>query len=306
MAQSALEVSNSALIKLGEKTVTAVDGTDTTKAALLCYAKVDICKRAVLRMHAWNFAVKRKVLFPPTRYGIDDVTFVSSGLIMVTLDANVQPYSVGDYVNISGVSGATGVNGTWEIYSVSSGMAEIITEDGDVLVTEDGEPIITEGSEIVTITLIIPAVTTAGELGTYAASAYDFARLAPAFCWTYLFTLPSDCLRVLRINDCAQSDQWRAEGRYVLSDSDTLELEYIYDVTDYTVVDSLFYECLAVYLAIDLCNPLSQESGIKDRLKDDLREILSRARFVDATEDSLRRTRAVDWTGSRLRTWGGR
>lgn len=62
MASSVTEIANSALIKLGGKVITSLD--DPDKEAKLCKVRYAPCRRAVLRMHPWNCAMKRISLAP--------------------------------------------------------------------------------------------------------------------------------------------------------------------------------------------------------------------------------------------------
>jgi len=52
-----LKICNSALIKIGVNRITAL--TETNKAAILCNEQYDKMRRACLREHPWNFAIRR-------------------------------------------------------------------------------------------------------------------------------------------------------------------------------------------------------------------------------------------------------
>lgn len=277
MAQSDLNVSNLALRLLGNRAVlTALS--DTTTEGLACNANVDDCKKALLRMHPWNFAVKRVKLLPFSDIDVSNVTFVSSQLIEVTHSS--LTLSAGQYATLTGVLGATGANGTWEVVS---------------------QPTPTTVTRLTAI-----GITTSAELGTYTASSTDYIRRSPAFGYSYLYSLPTDCLRVLDINETAHSSEWRIEGAFILADSDSLEVRYIYNVTDYTTMDVMFYQALAHYLAYNLCDHISASDQKKNELHAYLyggqgkRGILPQARFADATEDSQQIFEANDWIDSRV------
>lgn len=106
---------------------------------------------------------------------------------------------------------------------------------------------------------------------------------APAFDYTYQFTLPSDCLKILLPHDYACD--WVVEGRKILSnDSAVLNLRYIADITDATQWDPTFYDVLAISLAIDICEPLTNSSAKKNTLEMDYKEVLAEARRNNAFE----------------------
>jgi hypothetical protein len=62
MAESKVEIANSALIKLGAQTIMSFD--DMTKEARLIKTRYTPCLKACLRNHIWNFAIKRVTLSP--------------------------------------------------------------------------------------------------------------------------------------------------------------------------------------------------------------------------------------------------
>ena len=274
MAQSALDCGNAALRKLGSYTVTAVDGSDTSKAGLALYAHLDPCKKALLRRSPWNFAIKRKIITPPASFAISNVTWVSSQVVEVT-HASVT-YALGSYVTITGVSGATLANGTFEVSTATVGG--------------------------VTTRITVPLATTSALLGTYVASTGDEIRQSPAYDYSYLYTLPSDCLKFISCNDEYTSDRWLREGGYILSNEDTsLKLKYVYDVTDYTLMDVEFYECLSTFVAWTIIDHLSRSDQKKRALYQELNGgdgmvgMLPKARFDDAIEDSMPSVESNDW-----------
>jgi hypothetical protein len=276
MAQSDLTVSNTALALIGAKKITALNDT-TTKEAIACNDHVDQCKKELLRMHPWNFAVKRKKLIAFPDYAVSNVTFVSANLLEVT-HASVT-YLAGQYVTLTGIEGAVEANGTWEIASVVSPTVTRIT------------------------TLEIDE---AGDLSTYTASDTDYIRRSPAFDYSHLAALPSDCLRLLEVDGDASPEEYLVEGGFLLSNNESSEIKYVYDVTDYATMDALFFKALAHYLAYTLCDHITASDGKKNELHAYLyggqgkRGILPQARFVDATEDSIRVMGADEWVQSRV------
>lgn len=106
----------------------------------------------------------------------------------------------------------------------------------------------------------------------------------PAFDYTYQFTLPSDCLRVLRPN--TQNLDWVIEGRKILTnDSNTLNLRYIADIVDNTQFDATFYNVLAASLALDLVEKLTQSNVKKQILAKEYEEAIKDAKQTNALEN---------------------
>lgn len=261
MAQSQLEVANAALYKIGQSKISSLGASDEN--AIACNDRLEICKRAVLRMHPWNFAIKRASI-EPTFFAISNVVDNGSGLCRVTSDAHGLS-GTGNHVTVEGVTGCTG-NGTWEVTVINATTLDLVDSTFS---------------------------------GTYTASATDQLTVAPNFDYAYRVALPSDCLRVLRVNDLDHTYDWRVEGRYLVVHDYPVEVKYIYDVTDYTTMDIAFYEALSTYLAHDLCYKISQSSTLKQQLWQDWLRLAAQARFIDATEDAPEKLEARDWVDSR-------
>lgn len=106
---------------------------------------------------------------------------------------------------------------------------------------------------------------------------------APAFDYTYQFSLPSDCLRVLRPSD--YNLDWVIEGRKILTnDSNTLNLRYLADITDCNQWDPSFYNVIAAALAIDICERLTQSNVKKGVLMQEYKEATYMAKLADSIE----------------------
>ena len=120
----------------------------------------------------------------------------------------------------------------------------------------------------------------------------------PTHEYTYQYTLPSDCLRVLKVgghHDGSSSDldngqKFKVEGRKLLTDETTIYLVYIAKITDVNEYDTLLQETIAARLAAELCYAVTSSTSLANQLKDSYNEKLREARFTDATEgtaDSL-------------------
>lgn len=122
---------------------------------------------------------------------------------------------------------------------------------------------------------------------------------APAFDFTYQFTLPSDCLRVLR--PATAYLDWQIEGRKILTnDGDTLYLRYIRDVEDVTQWDASFYNVVSAALALDICEPLTQSNTKIQLLQSAYNDAIKAAKRVDAFESGPEDSADDEWVLARL------
>ena len=104
----------------------------------------------------------------------------------------------------------------------------------------------------------------------------------PAWGFTKQFTLPADCLRLLRIFDY-ESD-YLVEGRKILSNGSTMKILYISRITDPNEYDELLREVLSAALAADIAYAVTSSNPVATQMYSLYQEKLKDARFVDSTE----------------------
>lgn len=124
----------------------------------------------------------------------------------------------------------------------------------------------------------------------FAVARARLARLAeaPPFGFAWQYQLPSDCLRVLLLNDGIPA--YEVEGRRILTDEESAELVYLRQVTDPNEYDALFREALAYRVAADLAYPLANSTTLAGAMMQLYREALALARAVDGQESGARHT----------------
>lgn len=112
----------------------------------------------------------------------------------------------------------------------------------------------------------------------------------PAFEYEYKFTLPTDCLKVLRTSVEAENieDDYRIEGRYLLSNSDTCLIEYVAQITDTNQFDAMFVDMLAWAIAAECAMPLINDARVAQNAAGMFQTMQRDARSVDAQEGTPR------------------
>ena len=127
----------------------------------------------------------------------------------------------------------------------------------------------------------------------------------PVVEYTYGYTLPTDCLRVMKIHngstDSIASDlDYKVEGRKIVTDITTIYLVYIALITDPNEYDSYLREAVSHQLAADICYAITNNSTLANNYMSRADERLREARFIDATENSLDTIEANEFTDARL------
>lgn len=139
-----------------------------------------------------------------------------------------------------------------------------------------------------------------------------FLYVCPAFDWLFQIPVPSDCLRVFRVNyntsDTTYAlmyEDYRLEQGMVLINDSSINLRYVFDQQNVAVMDSLLIECIALYLAYDLCYKLVQSNDLKSEIKKEFAQLQNDARFVDATEQPAESIDAQAWITARTGLFDG-
>ena len=128
---------------------------------------------------------------------------------------------------------------------------------------------------------------------------------APVIEYANQYTLPADCLRVLKIHtgatdSIASNIDYAVEGRKIKTDEGTVFLVYIALITDPNEYDSYLQEALAALLAADLAYAITNNATLAKNYAATADERLREARFIDATENSLGVVESNEFTDARL------
>jgi len=105
---------------------------------------------------------------------------------------------------------------------------------------------------------------------------------APAWGFKFAYTLPADCLRLLKILD--YDSNYKVEGRKVLSNTETMKILYVARVIDPNEYDELLRETLSASLSADIAFAVTSNNTTSQNMYQLYQEKLKDARFVDSTE----------------------
>ena len=125
----------------------------------------------------------------------------------------------------------------------------------------------------------------------------------PLFGYAHQYGKPTDCLRVLSINEedpefdlGIDTDLWTIEGDAILTDAaPPIKVRYVARIIDPTRFDASFVDAFALFLAMHFA-PLARESGPEEArtLREEFEHVIARARNTNAIEGRPRR---------RVHTW---
>ena len=105
---------------------------------------------------------------------------------------------------------------------------------------------------------------------------------APAWGFSFAYTLPADCLRLLRILD--YDSNYKVEGRKILSNTSSMKILYIGRITDPNEYDESLRETLSAALGADIAFAVTSNNQTASNMYNLFQDKLKDARFIDSTE----------------------
>jgi hypothetical protein len=110
---------------------------------------------------------------------------------------------------------------------------------------------------------------------------------APEFEFDYQYTLPSNMVRTLKLYD--SGTYFREEGSKLLTDSDSVYLVYVKNVTDVVLFPAMFTKVLAYDMAIAAEYKVTNQQNLQSSLLGQRQQALIKAKMVDAQRDNQRK-----------------
>lgn len=280
---SEVDIAKLALSHLGDRyDLTAL--TDSTPEAEQINLVFDSVRDNLLREHPWKFAVRN---IHPTALDDDSVVTISGATqanpVVVTTTSS-HGLSDGDTVFISGVVGMTELNGLG--YTVAN-------KTGTTFELQDTTPTDVDGTSY----------------GAYTSGGTVYEGKVPGN-WSYMFTYPSDCLKVLDVVNPMGEDYDplffdvglnSAFTKVLMCNEEEPEFRYIYRVTDPTLFGASFSEALAVKIAARVCVALTGDSRFMSSLVSLSGMMVEEAKSQDGNEGvgpSI--SKGPDWLQARL------
>lgn len=102
----------------------------------------------------------------------------------------------------------------------------------------------------------------------------------PSFGYQNAFPLPKDFLRVYDTGEF----EYEIEGRHILANTSLINLVYVADEQNEDMWDSLFSECMALYLVNKLAKPITGSNAEGDSAWQKLQNMLKQARAINGQE----------------------
>lgn len=251
-----LEIVNSALTKLGAGLIDSAQyNGDQTKEGKLCKERLPHLRKALIRSHPWNFAVKR------------------SKFVSIETTANFN--TVNNTVPITALSAALPI-GFQILWNGGGNQGTVMT-----LTAASAAGATSLTGSLVNYSLL------EGETATFWLSGSSRlpveASTVPQHEFDHSIPLPADYLRLMDVYDL--DGDYRVESGNIFCNDPDPDILYIFDVSSYDEMEPLFVEALSWALAHEVSYAITQSQGVWEITQAGLRKSLSFAKTADAQED---------------------
>ncbi len=240
----------------------------TTKATKSIYNAWPDIRDEVLRAHPWNCVTKRSRLSR-----LESALNISAATVAnpVVLTTATHTYVNGETILVEGIVGMTELNDRYFTVTIPTDSTTTMQLDGENGTTH----------------------TAWSSAGTTKRADTPFV---PDSVFAARYTLPSDNLRILGIEDAATNELWVIEGDEMLCNIvKTVKVRYIKRITDVTKYDLALVSALAERLASEVAEELTQSNTKRQLHMAQYQQKLSDAKGTDAQESSSMPLAEDEW-----------
>ena len=237
------EICNLALSLLSANTATDID-TDSTPQAEAVRRWFAPARDECLASHPWNFATKRARL-TLTWTALSGVALADNGSGEIRVTATSHGLTTGQRIHMQDVEGVTAANGTWYVTRIDADTYDL---DASVFA------------------------------GTHTSGTGEWI-VAPLHGWDYKHTLPTDNLRVVRVNGYEGNEEdsapYAIEESVLLSDDTIIDLQYVYQHTTVANWTQDFINAFAALLASYVAAEITESVGRGETLRKQFEAIVA-------------------------------
>lgn len=107
----------------------------------------------------------------------------------------------------------------------------------------------------------------------------------PAFDYAYQFALPGDLLRILSLGERGEYVEYRVEGRRLLTDSNVVNLRYVFQNDNPATWDSALVYAAELRMAAAMAYAITQSATLAETKRQEAELAFRRAKAVDGQEE---------------------
>lgn len=254
----AVDVANIALQRLGQPTISTL--TESSRDAGICNQLYTPVRDWCMLLTEWNCLTNRRVL---TRSGKTSITGATKA-DPVVVSCTGHAFVANELVFIEDVSGMTQLNeNTYRVYSATTGTITLYDLDG--------------------------TTTNGTSFSTWTSGGYVYRDSSPD--WTYVYDLPSDCIKPLNILDDAGGEldgvgrhyKWHRERSFIFCDLEYAGLKYVKKETDPSVYTDDLIEVMAARMAWYISMRVHSDKTLRNEIYTEMQQSILKAKMLNAS-----------------------
>jgi hypothetical protein len=110
---------------------------------------------------------------------------------------------------------------------------------------------------------------------------------APAFDFSFQFSLPADFVKALQVGEYGlEVYRFKIEGRKMLADDNPLLLRYVFRNENPATWDAALVDAVTLEMAARMAYPITRSASLAESMKKDARLALRLAKTIDGQDDS--------------------
>lgn len=109
---------------------------------------------------------------------------------------------------------------------------------------------------------------------------------APAFDWSNQFTLPGDFLKAIAVGELGAEEEFRIEGRKLLSDANPCYLLYVFLNNNPGTWDPGLVNVVTTAMAAAMAYPITQSAALQQTMEAKAMLTMKQAKAVDGQDDT--------------------
>ena len=246
-----LAICNAALMRCGTEPILVAElTTPTSKRGLAVVGQYEVTLKELLNDSPWNFAIRKKKLT------IQSVAITSWSFVGTAIEL-VVPIGHGfvaeDVISVAGLLSDTYAPNT------------------------DGVKV----NSVTATTILYTAINTPTGTPTVNTST-AYVKASTLFGYKYRYALPSDCIRVLELED---KISYRVEAAGIVCDEDSfIQIKYCYYNDTPTTYTGAFVKAFALKLAEDISYLMVQSAALQGAITTEAERYLRKARSMNSQE----------------------
>ncbi len=247
-----IDIANLALSRLGEPV--AITLTEVSRNATICNQLFAQNRDYCFMLADWDCLIQRATLTRSGKVAISGITAANPPHVTAT----GHIYIANELVSVESVTGMSQINDNiYRVFAVGTNSLTLYNTNGTSL--------------------------DASGYSAWTSGGYVYREAGEK---TFVYDLPTDCLRVVAIEDeigqLMPEYSWYKERNYIYTDIENAGIKYVKQMTDPTLFEADLVEVIAARLAWLVAMRIHADKALRTETYNEMNQVIQRARMTNA------------------------